>query len=557
MPLFTAIVIFVVVGLVIPIFILRTLAPGIRFPRSKKPLFGHDPKPSPVESFLVKGILDELLQQQEQFHFDHREREFGYQQTGKAVADFFERGFITAKDLKRKKSTKLFACHRLLGSHQIDEGLLIRMTVNANLFGGCIANLGDKSQVQWLQSAFQRGETGCFMLTESGPGVLSGLIVKTTATWNQDQAIFTLHSPEPIQESQKFWVSQGKMATWGVVIANLIVSDHNHGPHCFIINMKSNGITIEDMPRKTNFNSLDNTYVRFDNVELPHDSLLRKISFINEKGEYTLVNEQKPFNFTHVSQRLLSGRICLSGYALGKIHKILQTAEKYAIQRTIPVMGSENTIPLRFLPAVGDLFDLYAAQWDILNTFVKLLEEDFQSSEMNPLLVHQIACAKAEVNEFCASAVHKLKNKLGSYSLIADGAFNFDTEVFQLIRFAEGDVGILQQKIARDYMKNLTTIKGILSEIISIPINLLRNPNSLGIHRFTLSTLALKLAFSLKNRSKEEMTQCWLESHQEVYRIARASALQTIFDKVTPHLRETKLINAWNELLDNIQAGCI
>lgn len=50
--------------------------------------------------------------------------------------------------------------------------------------------------------------------------------------------------------------------------------------------------------------------------------------------------------------------------------------------------------------------------------------------------------------EFCISTLKDLKNKVGAYCLMEDGAFPLSTEVFQLIRFAEGDVGILQQVVS-------------------------------------------------------------------------------------------------------------
>ena len=36
---------------------------------------------------------------------------------------------------------------------------------------------------------------GCFLLTEVQAGVLSGLIVETTATWDADSDSFVLHTP--------------------------------------------------------------------------------------------------------------------------------------------------------------------------------------------------------------------------------------------------------------------------------------------------------------------------------------------------------------------------
>ena len=126
-----------------------------------------------------------------------------------------------------------------------------------NLFGGTIANLGSDKQRKWLEEVFSKGELGCFLLTESGAGVLSGLIVETTCTWNG--STFDLHSPEPLKSSRKCWISQGLTATWGAVIARLILQNgEDKGPHAFIVPMNAAGVIREDMDRKTDFNSLDN-----------------------------------------------------------------------------------------------------------------------------------------------------------------------------------------------------------------------------------------------------------------------------------------------------------
>lgn len=89
-------------------------------------------------------------------------RVVAYRETAKAAGDFFvkgkpgipklnPKGCLTAEDLKRHNSSKIFECHRVVGRYNIDPGLLIRLTVNSNLFGGSVANLGSEEQVKWLQ----------------------------------------------------------------------------------------------------------------------------------------------------------------------------------------------------------------------------------------------------------------------------------------------------------------------------------------------------------------------------------------------------------------------
>jgi len=53
----------------------------------------------------------------------------------------------------------------------------------------------------------------------------------------------------------------------GVVIADLIVDNHSHGPHAFVMQMRNDqgqllpGIRIQDMGTKTVANDLDNARV--------------------------------------------------------------------------------------------------------------------------------------------------------------------------------------------------------------------------------------------------------------------------------------------------------
>lgn len=59
---------------------------------------------------------------------------------------------LTASDMIQRNSKKIFLCHRVLGQYNVDNGLLIRLTVNSNLFGGSVANMGTEAQKKWLQS---------------------------------------------------------------------------------------------------------------------------------------------------------------------------------------------------------------------------------------------------------------------------------------------------------------------------------------------------------------------------------------------------------------------
>lgn len=104
----------------------------------------------------------------------------------------------------RDHPEKFFLAHRLLGTIGLG-GFGIRFTVQFNLFAGSILGLGGTDQVAKLDAMQEAGNLGCFLLTENQAGVLSGLIVKTTAEWDDRTKEFVLHTPD--DAAAKNWVS--------------------------------------------------------------------------------------------------------------------------------------------------------------------------------------------------------------------------------------------------------------------------------------------------------------------------------------------------------------
>jgi acyl-CoA oxidase len=131
-----------------------------------------------------------------------------------------------------------------------------------------------------LDTIQEKGQLGCFLLTEMQAGVLSGrcptphacdlsylsplllhsslligLIVETTCDWDEDSQEFILHTPS--DKAAKNWISQGYTAELGVVIADLRIKGKSYGPHPFFLNLRDEGggllpgIRIEDMGTKT------------------------------------------------------------------------------------------------------------------------------------------------------------------------------------------------------------------------------------------------------------------------------------------------------------------
>jgi acyl-CoA oxidase len=88
-----------------------------------------------------------------------------------------------------------------------------------------------------------KGSLGCFGLTEKLAGVQSGLVVGTTAEWDDEKQHFLLNTPN--KGAQKNWISQGYTADKAVVMADLIIGGKSVGPHAFLMDFRNDGAVID------------------------------------------------------------------------------------------------------------------------------------------------------------------------------------------------------------------------------------------------------------------------------------------------------------------------
>ena len=133
---------------------------------------------------------------------------------------------------------------------------------------------------------------GCYAQTELGHGSnVRGL--ETTATWNQDDKTFTIHSPH--LTSSKWWIgSLGRTANHAVVMAQLIIGGKPYGPHPFVVQIRDmktheplENIHVGDIGPKFGYNTMDNGFLLFNQVKVPHISMLAKYARVDpETGEY-------------------------------------------------------------------------------------------------------------------------------------------------------------------------------------------------------------------------------------------------------------------------------
>jgi acyl-CoA oxidase len=165
--------------------------------------------------------------------------------------------------------------------------------LHATMFLKTLEEQGTPTQHKlFLELARKYEIIGCYAQTELGHGSnVRGL--ETTATWNPEDKTFTLHSPH--LTASKWWIgSLGKAANHAVVVAQLILNGKSYGPHPFVVQIRDlktheplPDIHVGDIGPKFGFNTMDNGFLLFNHVKVPHVNMLDRFSGVDpDTGEY-------------------------------------------------------------------------------------------------------------------------------------------------------------------------------------------------------------------------------------------------------------------------------
>ncbi|CAL2027462.1 unnamed protein product [Caenorhabditis brenneri] len=149
----------------------------------------------------------------------------------------------------------------------------------------------DEQHEKWLGRAKRREIIGCYAQTELGHGSNIRKL-ETTATYSPSAQEFILHTPTIT--ALKWWPGAlGKSSNHAVVVASLIIKEHNYGPHLFMVQIRDEqsheplpGITVGDIGPKMAFNGADNGFLGFNNFRIPRGNLLNRHCNVEVDGTY-------------------------------------------------------------------------------------------------------------------------------------------------------------------------------------------------------------------------------------------------------------------------------
>ncbi|CAH0045446.1 unnamed protein product [Clonostachys solani] len=325
---------------------------------------------------------------------------------------------------------------------------------------------------------------GCYAQTELGHGSnVRGL--ETTATWNPEDKTFTLHSPH--LTASKWWIgSLGKAANHAVVVAQLILNGKSFGPHPFIVQIRDfkthealPDIHVGDIGPKFGYNTMDNGFLLFNHVKVPHVNLLSRFSGVDPNtGKY--LRPANPALIYGTLTFIRSSIVLQSGSVLARGVTI---ATRYcAVRRQFQDHDAEDgkgenqvlnytMVQHRILPLLAASYALHftgRAMFDIYNANQKRMSQQRLTKdtnrgagpeELNPssdLLadLHAISCAlKAFASTTAAEGLEVCRRACGGHGYSAfSGIGTWYADYLPTVTW-EGDNYMLTQQVSRYLLK--------------------------------------------------------------------------------------------------------
>ncbi|XP_010529972.1 PREDICTED: putative peroxisomal acyl-coenzyme A oxidase 1.2 [Tarenaya hassleriana] len=347
------------------------------------------------------------------------------------------------------------------------------MDLHWHMFIPTIAGQGTEEQKRkWLPLAYKMKIIGTYAQTELGHGSdIQG--IETTATFDSKTDEFIMHSPT--LSSSKWWPGGlGKTSTHAVVFARLVIGGQDHGVNGFIVQLRSMddhsplpGITVGDVGMKFGngaYNSMDNGFMRFDDVRIPRDQMLMRIMEVTRDGK--CVKSGVPSRLVY-STMLSTRQKVMSEASLGLSRAVCIAVRYSAVRRQFGSTngGLENQV-IDYKTQQNRLFPLLASAYAFrfVGEWLKWLYTDvskrFHANDFSTLSeVHACTAGLKSLTTFStADGIEECRKLCGGQGYLCSSGLPELLAVHLPACTYEGDNIVLLLQVARFLMKTVSQL---------------------------------------------------------------------------------------------------
>ena len=250
--------------------------------------------------------------------------------------------------------------------------------------------------------------------------------IGTTAVYDSKTKQFTLDSISPFY--RKFWCDgfgEDTCVDYALVFAKTIVdskTNASEGVNAFLVEIRNpqtgaipKNITIEDLGENNN-SGLPKGSVYFDKVMLPKDSLLDKVTKVNEQGK--VESQLKPhYRISAYVDGMTYWHQALSSCAIGLVKAGLFVALRFSRHRWTVSDNNRLTIPLLSNQMHQHAFVPLAARALVYNFAHNLSKQQFLTTPTDSLSIVLANLCKSRTTDFAFSTLTTISSYTGVLGL--------------------------------------------------------------------------------------------------------------------------------------------
>eukprot|EP00696_Hemimastix_kukwesjijk_P001710 gnl/Hemi2/12097_TR4126_c0_g2_i1.p1 gnl/Hemi2/12097_TR4126_c0_g2~~gnl/Hemi2/12097_TR4126_c0_g2_i1.p1 ORF type:complete len:689 (-),score=243.49 gnl/Hemi2/12097_TR4126_c0_g2_i1:367-2433(-) len=387
---------------------------------------------------------------------DHREL------SHKRVKRLCEARLVRIEDM-RDDPLKYFAWAESLFSN--DLSFSARTTIQYNMFGACILNLGTEyHHQQFLRGTEDFSLPGSFAMTELGHGS-NVRQIETTAVFDPATDEFVINTPT--ETAQKYWIGGAShYSVLATVFAQLVVGGHEHGVHVIVVQLRDQatgklmpGIRTKECGHKMGLNGIDNGRIWFDNVRVPRVNLLNRFCNLTKEGVYSSIIAKPGARFlANIGELLIARLICsMSSIATSRIG--LTVAIRYSLNR--PQFGPDDAdeLPIwNFKTHQKRLVPLLATCYGLVfwSNFCKSAYAEARKANTDMTALHTwVSGLKAMSSWHAIEALQICRECMGGQGYLSRNLVSIlrcDSDIFATL---DGDNTVLMQMVTRSLLSEL------------------------------------------------------------------------------------------------------